>query len=259
MSLSSGVAALATRIAVEFNAIRTALSGKAATSHVHAAADVSSGTLDVARVPTGSTGSTVALGNHTHSYQPSSADLTAIAGLGVTNDSVIQGKAGAWSKRTPAQLKADLALAPADLGAGGTKNATTFLRGDDTWAAGPTGPTGPQGPPGSAVIISTDTSPANAGTYTIAANTGTGGPATTRRVATSVAGFILGVPTSGFDGQQVVVEITPTVTFSLTVHASIALTNGITSPIAVPANKTLYLGLRMRGAGWKLMAARVES
>jgi len=41
-------------------------------SHVHAASDVTSGTLDIGRIPTGTTGTTVALGNHTHSdvYEP---------------------------------------------------------------------------------------------------------------------------------------------------------------------------------------------
>jgi hypothetical protein len=38
----------------------------AAASHSHAAVDVSSGTLDIARIPTGTTGTTVALGDHTH-------------------------------------------------------------------------------------------------------------------------------------------------------------------------------------------------
>lgn len=57
--------------------------GAAASSHTHGAADVASGTLDIARVPTGSTGTTVALGNHNHdsSYAASShahaaADVT---------------------------------------------------------------------------------------------------------------------------------------------------------------------------------------
>jgi len=35
-------------------------------AHVHAATDVTSGTLDINRIPTGATGTTVALGNHTH-------------------------------------------------------------------------------------------------------------------------------------------------------------------------------------------------
>jgi hypothetical protein len=38
----------------------------APTVHTHAAADVASGTLAIARVPTGTTSTTVALGNHTH-------------------------------------------------------------------------------------------------------------------------------------------------------------------------------------------------
>lgn len=39
-------------------------------AHVHAAADVSSGTLAVARIPTGTTSTTVSLGNHTHTDTP---------------------------------------------------------------------------------------------------------------------------------------------------------------------------------------------
>ena len=42
------------------------LAGKANSVHTHAAADVDAGTLNIARIPTGSTGTTVALGNHTH-------------------------------------------------------------------------------------------------------------------------------------------------------------------------------------------------
>lgn len=48
--------------------VDTALAGKAATTHTHAAADVASGTLAIARVPTGTTSTTVSLGNHTHAY-----------------------------------------------------------------------------------------------------------------------------------------------------------------------------------------------
>jgi hypothetical protein len=47
--------------------------------------------------------------------QPLDADLTAIAGLSPSNDDVAQYKAGAWTNRTPAQLKTDLAIAQADV------------------------------------------------------------------------------------------------------------------------------------------------
>jgi len=39
--------------------------------------------------------------------QPLSGDLTTIAGLTPANDDVLQRKAGAWTNRTPAQLKTD--------------------------------------------------------------------------------------------------------------------------------------------------------
>jgi hypothetical protein len=42
------------------------LATKANSTHTHNAADVDAGTLNIARVPTGTTGTTVALGNHTH-------------------------------------------------------------------------------------------------------------------------------------------------------------------------------------------------
>lgn len=44
------------------------LSGKANTTHAHSGADITSGTVPIAQVPTGTSGTTVSLGNHTHSY-----------------------------------------------------------------------------------------------------------------------------------------------------------------------------------------------
>ncbi len=41
--------------------------------------------------------------------QPLDADLTVIAGLTATTDGILQSKASAWSVRTPAQVKADMA------------------------------------------------------------------------------------------------------------------------------------------------------
>ena len=41
--------------------------GFASSSHRHSASDIISGTLAIARIPTGTTSSTVALGNHSHS------------------------------------------------------------------------------------------------------------------------------------------------------------------------------------------------
>lgn len=54
--------------------------------------------------------------------QPADGDLTAIAAIAPANDDVIQRKAGAWINRTPAQLKADLALAKSDVGLANVDN-----------------------------------------------------------------------------------------------------------------------------------------
>lgn len=49
-------------------------------------------------------------------------DLTDIAALTPTNDDVIQRKAGAWTNRTMAQVKTDLALVKGDVGLGNVDN-----------------------------------------------------------------------------------------------------------------------------------------
>jgi hypothetical protein len=56
------------------------------------------------------------------SIQPIDSDLTAIAALAPANDDVIQRKAGAWTNRTPAQLKTDLALTKTDVGLANVDN-----------------------------------------------------------------------------------------------------------------------------------------
>lgn len=83
------------------------LSGKPSTftpsAHTHNASDINAGTLSIARIPTGTSGSTVALGNHTHSqYVPTSRSVS--TGLGLT------GGGNLTASRT---LSLDLASLPA--------------------------------------------------------------------------------------------------------------------------------------------------
>lgn len=63
---ASGVIACAA-ITLAGTDLATTLSGKAASSHTHAASAINSGTLDIARIPTGTSSTTVATGDHTHS------------------------------------------------------------------------------------------------------------------------------------------------------------------------------------------------
>lgn len=54
--------------------------------------------------------------------QPLSSDLTAVASLVPTNNDLLQRKSGAWTNRTPAQVKTDLALTQADVGLANVDN-----------------------------------------------------------------------------------------------------------------------------------------
>lgn len=56
------------------------------------------------------------------SIQPIDSDLTTIAAIAPTNDDIIQRKAGAWTNRTMAQVKTDLALVKGDVGLGNVDN-----------------------------------------------------------------------------------------------------------------------------------------
>ena len=66
----------------------------APSAHTHAASDISSGTFAIARIPTGTTGSTVAIGNHLHTgiYEPVFTKNTAFnKNFGTTAGTVAEG------------------------------------------------------------------------------------------------------------------------------------------------------------------------
>lgn len=65
---------------------------------------------------------TYAASARTYALAGLDADLTTIAGLTPSNDDVIQRKSGAWTNRTMAQVKTDLALVKGDVGLGNVDN-----------------------------------------------------------------------------------------------------------------------------------------
>ena len=70
--------------------------------------------------------------------QPLDSDLTAFAALTPANNDIVQRKAGAWTNRTIAQLKTDLALALADVSGLVTalnNRATDYNYGGSSYAA----------------------------------------------------------------------------------------------------------------------------
>jgi hypothetical protein len=64
--------------------------------------------------------------------QPLDSDLTAIAGLSPLDNDVLQRKAGAWTNRTPAQFKSDLALTKNDVGLANVPNVDATDRANHT-------------------------------------------------------------------------------------------------------------------------------
>jgi uncharacterized protein (UPF0303 family) len=54
--------------------------------------------------------------------QNNDSDLTDIAALAPPNDNIVQRKSGAWTSRTPTQLKTDLSLVKGDVGLGNVDN-----------------------------------------------------------------------------------------------------------------------------------------
>lgn len=69
------------------------------------------------------------IGTHVQAYD---ADLAAIAALTATTDNVIQSVGSAWASRTPAQLKATLALSKTDVGLSNVDNTSDATKNSAT-------------------------------------------------------------------------------------------------------------------------------
>lgn len=106
------------------------------------ASDTTTGTFDIARIPTGSTGTTVSLGNHTHSYQPVDADLTAIAGLAGTSGFLKKTATDTWALDTNTYLTGNQTITLSGVVTGsGTTAITTSFATSPAFTGTPTAPT----------------------------------------------------------------------------------------------------------------------
>jgi hypothetical protein len=80
-------------------------------SHVHAAADITSGTIDIARIPTGTSSSTVCIGNDARLSDARTPTSHTHAAADITSGTIATARLGT-----------------------GTASASTYLRGDQTYA-----------------------------------------------------------------------------------------------------------------------------
>ena len=79
--------------------LQATLDGKAITAHVHDGAAITTGTVAVGRLPTGATGTTVALGNHTHTQYAATAHTHTIANV-TDLQTTLDGKAATGHSHT---------------------------------------------------------------------------------------------------------------------------------------------------------------
>lgn len=223
--------------------------GAAASSHTHAAGDIASGTLGVARGGTGLASVTAGnflTGNGTGAMnsrtpaqvlsdigaQAADADLTTIAGLTATTGNVIQSVAGAWASQTPAQLKSTLSLVKGDVGLGNVDNTS-----DATKFASPT-LTGTVTMSGR-LVITPDALSVVTGAVATDASLGN------HFDVAATANFTLSNPTNPSHGQRIMWAIKQDGTGSrvMTLDTAFALGTDITSVVlTTTANKTDLLG-----------------
>lgn len=88
------------------------------TSHNHSAADINSGTLDIARIPTGTSSTTVSLGNHTHSDYVATTGHQSVSGIKKFNTIYV-------GTNPLSSVSADISINP---------GFTTTIEGSNCWA-----------------------------------------------------------------------------------------------------------------------------
>lgn len=164
--------------------VSTELAGKSGSGHGHTAADIISGTLAIARIPTGTSGSTVSLGNHTH-------DAAAIS-TGTIGTARIPNMAPTW--HPSGTLAARPAAAAANSGflyfATDVNGGTLYRSTGSAWVVVAAGATLPGGYQLARAAVATDTALTAAAANTPVQITGAsvaftadGGPVNVRLVA----------------------------------------------------------------------------
>lgn len=219
-------------------------------------AETTTGTdATLAVTPAGLAVVTAALSGTDATKQPLDSDLTAIAAISPSNDDVIQRKAGAWTNRTMAQIKTDLALNYTDLtvAAGAIAQSKVTNLTTDLAALAPLASPTFTGTVTATRVIQTPVALTDAST--IAVNAALGNQFT----VTLGGNRTLGNPTNSTNGQMILFAIRQdgTGTRTLTLGTDYRLGTDITVvTLSTAINKTDYLGVRYNSTDskWDVIA-----
>jgi len=187
------------------------------------------------------------------------SDLTAIAALAPTNNDIIQRIAGAWTNRTPAQLKTSLSLVPSDVGLGNVNNTSDASKPISTATQ-----TALDLKAALTVTNALDTRVSALETTSVSTLTYSGTVTPDANTAksfklTMTGDAALAIPNNGVEGTRLFIAVTASgADRTLTLNGSYRLTTGTSATIVIPNSKTQYIGLRYNGTNWTVVASTQE-
>ena len=233
----------ANAVAALLNAVESGLAGKAEAAHTHSASDITSGTLGIARIPTGTSGSTVCVGNdsrlsNTRTPTDNTVSTAKIQDGAVTGDKISDGAV------TEGKI-ADGAVTGDKIGDG--EVAVAKLGSDVT-------------PAMQALIHATaptSQSSASASTHTAAVASARHRYYVTAQAAAATIAAPTGSPSAGW---QLVFRIKDNGTTRTLSWNSVFRAIGVTLPTATTANKTVYVACEWNATDskWDVLAVGQE-
>ena len=176
--------------------------------------------------------------------QPLDSDLTAIAGLTPSNDDLLQRKSGAWTNRTAAQVKTDLALTKSDVGLGNVDNTSNATERAAT-----------------ATLTNKRITPRVGTTASSSTPTPTGDSSDLYTVTALAANATFAAPSgTPMDGQKLLIRIKDNGTARTLGWNAIYRAVGVTLPTTTVISKTLYVGCMYNSADtkWDVLATALE-
>jgi hypothetical protein len=191
--------------------------------------------------------------------QAADSDLTAIAAIAPTNNDIIQRIAGAWTNRTPTQLKTSLSLVPSDVGLGNVNNTSDANKPISTATQ-----TALDLKAALTVTNALDTRISTLESASVSTLTYSGTVTPDANTAksfklTMTGDAALAIPTNGAEGNRLFIAVTASgADRTLTLNGSYRLTTGTSATIVIPNTKTQYIGLRYNGTNWTVIASTQE-